>query len=116
MLYTGEWCDEGVAEDSTQAVHWLRQAAERGVAGATGPSVSGSMYLLAECLLEGRGVERDVEAAYAWFAVAGERGHRGARARILALVDDAGGERDAYASASGRKASQWVVPAASLSE
>ena len=53
-----------------------REAAQRGV--------SGSMYLLAECLLEGTPRERN--EAYRWFASAAELGHRGARQRILATA------------------------------
>ena len=70
LYYTG---DDGVECDQAAAVYWFREAAQRGV--------SGSMYLLAECLLEGEG---DPSEAYRWLASAAELGHRGARQRILA--------------------------------
>ena len=70
LYYTG---DDGVECDQAAAVYWFREAAQRGV--------SGSMYLLAECLLEGEG---DSSEAYRWLASAAELGHRGARQRILA--------------------------------
>ena len=70
LYYTG---DDGVECDQASAVYWFREASQRGV--------SGSMYLLAECLLEGEG---DPSEAYRWLASAAELGHRGARQRILA--------------------------------
>ena len=73
LYYTG---DDGVECDQAAAVYWFREAAQRGV--------SGSMYLLAECLLEGTPRERN--EAYRWFASAAELGHRGARQRILATA------------------------------
>ena len=72
LYYTG---DDGVECDQAAAVYWFREAAQRGV--------SGSMYLLAECLLEGEG---DPSEAYRWLASAAELGHRGARQRILATA------------------------------
>ena len=44
LYYTG---DDGVECDQAAAVYWFREAAQRGV--------SGSMYLLAACLLAGSG-------------------------------------------------------------
>jgi len=97
LYFTGEWSDEGVDADHMRARHWLRAAAERGVAP--------SMYLLGELLLE-QGAAAE-EEAYRWFAHAGERGHRGARARILEKLD-ADHNRE-YGHVSGRKASQWTA-------
>ena len=100
LYFTGEWSDEGVGADTHQAVRWLRMAAERGV-----PS---SQFLLGECLLEGSGAAGDADAreAYRWFAAAGEKGHRGARQRVLDAVA-AEDEQQAYARVAGRRSALW---------
>ena len=99
IFYTGEWRDEGVPEDAEQAVRWLREGAARGI--------SGSMYLLGECLLSGQGVSPDPVEAFAWLLRAGELGHRGARARVLEDLEDEVDRRKAYGNLAGRKASEW---------
>ena len=99
LYFTGEWSDEGVAADAHRAVHWLRMAAERGV--------SSSQYLLGECLLERSGAAGpEAREAYRWFAAAGEKGHRGARQRVLDAVA-AEDEQKAYASVAGRRSALW---------
>ena len=104
------------AGSPAEAVHWFRRAAEHGAAGSEEPCISGSMFLYAECLLEGRGVTADAQLALAWFAMAGERGHRGARARILDMLQHDGGpgstqELRSYASTSSLRISAWAAAA-----
>lgn len=116
IFYTGEWEDEGVASSPAEAVHWFRRAAEHGAAGSQEPCISGSMFLYAECLLEGRCVAADAPQALAWFAMAGERGHRGARARILDMLHRDGlpgstQELRSYASTSSLRMSRWTAAA-----
>lgn len=53
----------GLAEDPAEAAHWFRRAAERN-------SPPGA-FNLASLYWEGRGLPRDKEAAYRWFATAG---------------------------------------------
>ena len=102
IYYTGDLSDHGVPADAAIAVRWLRRAAERGV--------SGSMYLLGECLLEGNGCAADEAAAFRWFEAAGELGHRGARERILEAVraEDGGTrQQQRYAAVAGRRGASW---------
>ena len=73
MHYLGD----GLPQDNAEAVRWFRRAAEHGI--------SSSMYLLAECLYEGCGTQRDISSALGWFAAAGELGHRGARSRLASV-------------------------------
>jgi len=74
-LYTGE----GVAEDETKAVHYFRQAANTGHAPAA--------YMLGDCLLDGVGCVRDRAEALDWLVTAAELGHRGARSRVMAVLE-----------------------------
>mmetsp|Transcript_5414 Transcript_5414/g.7826 ORF Transcript_5414/g.7826 Transcript_5414/m.7826 type:complete len:403 (+) Transcript_5414:38-1246(+) len=74
-LYTGE----GVAENEEMAVEWFEQAAAMGHAAAA--------YMLGDCLLDGVGVVRDRAEALEWLVAAGEMGHRGARSRVLAVLE-----------------------------
>ena len=105
MYYLGD----GKPADVRLAAEWFHRAAVAGVPAA--------MYLYAECLLEQSesGDEAATRAeAYEWLSAAGQLGHRGARARILAAVAGMPNEEDVaehaqrYMKASGRKASEWV--------
>ena len=75
MFYLGE---HGLPQDRVEAVRWFRRAATH--------NISGSMFLLGECLLAGDGAPQDVHAALGWFAAAGELGHRGARSRLISQL------------------------------
>mmetsp|Transcript_20112 Transcript_20112/g.30243 ORF Transcript_20112/g.30243 Transcript_20112/m.30243 type:complete len:405 (+) Transcript_20112:59-1273(+) len=74
-LYTGE----GVAENEKKAVEWFERSAAMGHAAAA--------YMLGDCLLDGVGVVRDRAEALEWLVAAGEMGHRGARSRVLAVLE-----------------------------
>jgi len=74
-LYTGEGCPE----DESQAVRFWRSAANLGH-----PSAA---YMLGDCLLDGVGIERDRAEALEWLITAAELGHRGARSRVLAVLE-----------------------------
>lgn len=74
--YTGE----GVEEDDSMAVKWFRKAVSEG-------EHAGAAFMLGDCLLDGVGVERDRSEALMWLVVAAELGHRGARSRVLALLE-----------------------------
>merc|ERR1712079_558897 len=43
--------------------------------------------MLGDCLLDGVGVERDRGEAVEWLVIAAELGHRGARSRVLAVLE-----------------------------
>ena len=73
-LYTGE----GVPENPELAVSYFHKAANLHV---------GAAYMLGECLLDGVGVPRHRAAALEWLIVAAELGHRGAQARVLAILE-----------------------------
>ena len=60
----------GVPQNNTEAVKWVRLAAEQGEAAAQ--FGMGAMYL------SGRGVPEDIVYAYAWFNLAAARGEKGA--------------------------------------
>lgn len=74
-LYTGE----GAAEDEAAAAKMFRRAADTGQPAAA--------YMLGDCLLDGVGVVRDRAEALEWLVTAAELGHRGARSRVLALLE-----------------------------
>lgn len=74
--YTGE----GVVEDERTAVEHFRRAARS-------PRNAAAAYMLGDCLLDGVGARRDRAAALDWLVRAGERGHRGARSRVLAVLE-----------------------------
>jgi len=75
-LYTGE----GVVENESLAVEFFEKAASMGHAAAA--------YMLGDCLLDGVGVTlRDRAEALEWLVAAGEMGHRGARSRVLAVLE-----------------------------
>lgn len=64
----------GVAIDISKAIHWLQQAATKGLAGA--------QYLLATRYLSGIGVDRDETAALLWLGRAVMQGHTKATLRL----------------------------------
>lgn len=76
-LYTGEG---GVPEQEGKAVEYFERAASLGHAAAA--------YMLGDCLLDGVGVIRDRAEALEWLVAAGEMGHRGARSRVLAVLEN----------------------------
>jgi len=79
-FYTGE----GVAEDEEEAVRLFKLAAEQ-----QHPAAS---YMLGDCLLDGVGVEVDRAAALGWLVKAAELGHRGARSRVMAVLEKKDGD------------------------
>ena len=78
--YTGE----GVVENETEAVRLFELAAEQNHPAAA--------YMLGDCLLDGVGVEMDRAAALEWLVRAAELGHRGARSRVIAVLEKKEGE------------------------
>lgn len=89
--YTGE----GTSEDEVLAVQYFHKAALLNHAGAA--------YMLGDCLLDGVGCKngkRDRALALEWLIQSGDLGHRGARSRVLAVLEfveggDYGGFTDA---------------------
>ncbi|ACI64942.1 predicted protein [Thalassiosira pseudonana CCMP1335] len=79
-FYTGE----GVVEDEVEAVKWFMMAAEKNHPAAC--------YMLGDCLLDGEGVEVDRGAALDWLVTATDLGHRGARSRVMAVLEKKDGE------------------------
>mmetsp|Transcript_30817 Transcript_30817/g.65113 ORF Transcript_30817/g.65113 Transcript_30817/m.65113 type:complete len:387 (-) Transcript_30817:2701-3861(-) len=78
--YTGE----GVVEDEGEAVRLFQLAAEQ--------SHPAACYMLGDCLLDGVGVEIDRGLALEWLVRAAELGHRGARSRVMAVLEKKEGE------------------------
>jgi TPR repeat protein len=78
--YTGE----GLVEDEVEAVRLFALAAEQDHPAAA--------YMLGDCLLDGIGVEMDRGAALVWLVRASELGHRGARSRVMAVLEKKEGE------------------------
>ncbi|KAL7537905.1 hypothetical protein ACHAXR_009132 [Thalassiosira sp. AJA248-18] len=79
-FYTGE----GVVEDEEEAVRLFQGAAEQ--------SHPAACYMLGDCLLDGTGVEMDRGLAMKWLVRAAELGHRGARSRVMAVLEKKEGE------------------------
>ncbi|KAL9185314.1 hypothetical protein ACHAXT_003091 [Thalassiosira profunda] len=87
-FYTGE----GVVEDEEEAVRLFQLAAGKDHAAAS--------YMLGDCLLDGIGVDMDRGMALEWLVRSAELGHRGARSRVMAVLEkkegaDYGGFTDA---------------------
>jgi TPR repeat protein len=78
--YTGE----GVAENEEEAVRLFKLAAESDHPAAC--------YMLGDCLLDGIGVDVDRALALEWLVKAAELGHRGARSRVMAVLEKKVGE------------------------
>eukprot|EP01047_Picozoa_sp_COSAG01_P075163 COSAG01_NODE_12791_length_1685_cov_1.468474_1_plen_127_part_00 len=72
-----------------------QEAAARGHAGA--------QFMYGDCLLEGIGVGRDAVAAVPLLLSAAEQGHRGARSRLLSLLDAGGQVADGQFTDSSRQ-------------
>ena len=88
-FYTGE----GVPEDEEEAVRLFRLAANQNHPAAC--------YLLGDCLLDGIGVQRDRGMALEWLVKSAELGHRGARSRVMAVLEKKeGGDYGAFTDAS----------------
>ena len=103
-LYTGE----GAAEDEAAAARMFRRAADTGHPAAA--------YMLGDCLLDGVGVVRDRAEALEWLVTAAELGHRGARSRVLAVLEKDGAKdygQFTDASRQTLKGSVSAVPAES---
>ena len=79
-FYTGE----GVAENEEEAVRLFKLGAQQHHAAAC--------YMLGDCLLDGVGVELDRATALEWLVLASELGHRGARSRVMAVLEKKEGE------------------------
>ena len=65
---------QGVAEDYTEAVKWLRKAAEQGHAVG--------QYILGVCYFNGQGVAEDYTEAVKWLRKAAEQGHEEAQEQL----------------------------------
>lgn len=76
VLYTG--VDGVLEEDSKAAFELFRRAAEQDHAAG--------MYMMADCLLEGEGTEKNVGRAVPLLYKAAERGHRYSRQKIRELL------------------------------
>jgi TPR repeat protein len=79
-FYTGE----GVVEDEEEAVRLFQLAAEQ--------NHSAACYMLGDCLLDGIGVDTDRGLALEYLVRASELGHRGARSRVMAVLEKKDGE------------------------
>mmetsp|Transcript_2253 Transcript_2253/g.2931 ORF Transcript_2253/g.2931 Transcript_2253/m.2931 type:complete len:283 (+) Transcript_2253:1-849(+) len=74
------YCGDGFLEENeVLALRCFAQAAQN----AQHP---GAMFMLADALLEGGILETNTELAARWLLAAGDRGHRGARSRLFALL------------------------------
>ncbi|KAL3811299.1 hypothetical protein ACHAXA_007161 [Cyclostephanos tholiformis] len=78
--YTGE----GATENEAEAVRLFKLAAKQHHAAAC--------YMLGDCLLDGVGTELDRATALEWLVRAAELGHRGARSRVMAVLEKREGE------------------------
>ena len=78
VYYTG--IDNVVEEDSEAAFALFQKAADQGHVGA--------LYMMADCLIEGEGTEKDVARAIPLLYRAADQGHRYARQRVRELLKD----------------------------
>lgn len=67
-----------MVEDEEEAVRLFRLASEKNHPAAC--------YMLGDCLLDGIGVEIDRGLALEWLVRAADLGHRGARSRVMAVL------------------------------
>jgi len=72
--------DEHLAMDESAAFEWFSKAAQQGHTSA--------LFMLADCLLDGCGCERDAPRAVPLLHAAAERGHRFARQYVLEWLDE----------------------------
>ena len=79
-LYTGE----GIEENEEEAVLFFQLAADQ-----NHPAAS---YMLGDCLLDGVGVMLDRALALEWLVLSSELGHRGARSRVMAVLEKKEGD------------------------
>ena len=98
-----EWLQRAVAAGSSQACYELGTLYYTGVDGvldedaekafalferaAAGMDHTAALYMMADCLSEGEGTERNLARAVPLFYAAAERGHRFARQRIRELLE-----------------------------
>lgn len=75
---------EGVVENEQEAVRLFKLAADKNHPAAC--------YMLGDCLLDGIGVNADRASALKWLVRAAELGHRGARSRVMAVLEKRDGE------------------------
>jgi TPR repeat protein len=100
-FYTGE----GVAENEDEAVRLFKLAAQQHHAAAC--------YMLGDCLLDGVGLELDRASALEWLVLASELGHRGARSRVMAVLEKKEGEDyGVFTDASRQTLVEHVAPPA----
>mmetsp|Transcript_8862 Transcript_8862/g.15040 ORF Transcript_8862/g.15040 Transcript_8862/m.15040 type:complete len:384 (+) Transcript_8862:90-1241(+) len=83
-LAVAKYTGEGVLEDEVESVRLFALAAEQDHPAAA--------YMLGDCMLDGIGVEMDRGAALVWLVRASELGHRGARSRVMAVLEKKDGE------------------------
>ena len=72
--------DDHLAMDEGAAFQWFERAAQQGHTSA--------LFMLADCLLDGCGCERDAPRAVPLLHAAAERGHRFARQYVLEWLDE----------------------------
>jgi len=70
---------QGVSQDDAEAARFFTESAKQGLPNA--------QMRLAELYVEGRGVTRDFQAAYAWYAVADNIGHKKAAAALATVSE-----------------------------
>jgi TPR repeat protein len=99
-LATACYLGEGMPEYPEWAVRLFWRAAHLGHAGAA--------YMLGECMLNGVGIERDRANALEWLVTAAELGHRGARDRVLTVLNEDYSNLDAGQAAEERKQEEAV--------
>ena len=88
FCYLGGW---GVRQNQTEAVRWMRKAAEQGFADAQ--DQLGLLYV------QGQGVPKDMTEAIKWIRLAAEQGHTEAQGRLGACYAAGDGVRQDMAEA-----------------
>ena len=91
-LYMGD----GSVEDPKQAVKYFIKAADLGHSGAA--------YMLADCYLDGVGVERSRAKALEWLMTSAEMGHRQAQRRAEVLLTSSGADGNFFED---KESSRW---------
>lgn len=93
-LGVATYLGSGVPESEAAAYALFAAAAEASC--ADGDCHPAALYMVGDCLLEGIGATRDGAAALTALHKAGDHGHRGARSRLLALLESGGGGGGGY--------------------